>query len=72
MVNIGNRIKFIREQQGITQEGLAERIGLDRSQISKIETNISCGSITTLTKIANALDLNISDLLQDEEQTCNK
>ena len=67
MKNIGNRIKFIREQRGITQEGLADKIGIERSQISKIENNISRGSLPTLSKIANALELKIGDLLEEVE-----
>jgi transcriptional regulator with XRE-family HTH domain len=57
MRNIGERIKFIREQKHITQECLAEKADVDRSLISKIETNVSSGSINTLSKIAVALDV---------------
>lgn len=66
MRNIGERIKFTRKKQKLTQNDLALKIKVDRSLISKIEKNGS-NSLGTIEKIAIALGVSISDLLDDIE-----
>ena len=40
-MNIGNKIKELRKQRGITQEKLAESIGVSFQAVSKWENKIS-------------------------------
>jgi transcriptional regulator with XRE-family HTH domain len=67
MRNIGERIKFYRNNLGLSQEKLASLVGIDRSHIAKIETGESKGSITVLCKLAAALGISVAELLNDEQ-----
>lgn len=62
---IGKRIKIARIQGELTQEKLAETVGISSSHLSNIETGNARVSLPTLVHIANALEVSISDLLCD-------
>ncbi len=57
---IGSKIKEIRKKQGLTQGQLAQKINVDPKYISRLETGSSTPSISTVTKIADALNAEIS------------
>lgn len=63
-----NRIKFIRNKKGMTQEELANEVGVDRSLISKLETGESEGSLSTLRKIAEVLEVALAELLGETDE----
>ncbi len=53
---LGDKIRALREQAGLTQSQLARRIGTQPSQISRIEdADYEGHSIATLRRIAHAL-----------------
>lgn len=52
---IGDQIKKYRESKGISQNCLAETIGVSRPTLSKIETNKRAIDIETLMLVANTL-----------------
>lgn len=62
--NVGARVRFGREKRGWTQEGLAERAELDRSYIAGIEAGLRNPSIKAIAKVARALGLTLSQLLE--------
>lgn len=62
---IGKRIKATREQRGLTQEALAEKIGMSVTHISNLENAHSKASLTTFLNIANALDVSLDVLACD-------
>ncbi len=57
---IGGRIRVLRQGKGLTIKQLANRTGLSVSLISKIELGDTSASISTLRKIASALNVRIS------------
>lgn len=61
-VNFGNKIREIRKQKGISQEGLAAIADLDRTYIGGIERGIRNPSLKNIGKIAKALKVNPKDL----------
>lgn len=65
MVKIGARIRTIRMQQGRTLTDLAASCELSKSMISKIETGKVVPALATLSKIANALGVRLSVLMED-------
>jgi repressor LexA len=65
MDSIGERIKYYRKERGLTQNELAEKTNLSRSHIASIERNIYTPSISTLTEIANALNIESSILISE-------
>jgi transcriptional regulator with XRE-family HTH domain len=66
-LQIGNRIKAIRKERGITQTGLALKAGISRTYLADIEGNRYAPSLKILGVIAEALNLKVSDLIENEE-----
>ncbi len=59
---IGQKIKKARKNSGITQEQLAEKVGMHYTSISRIETGDANPPVQTINKIAKALKIPLSDL----------
>ncbi|GAA4237593.1 hypothetical protein GCM10022291_24780 [Postechiella marina] len=66
--NLGAKIKEVRESKSLTQVDLASRIEgrFDTSNVSRIESGRINTTVFTLFRIAKALDIDISDLLDIE------
>jgi transcriptional regulator with XRE-family HTH domain len=61
---IGDRIRAARTERKLSQEALAEAIGLDRKTINRIEQGAYATSIDHLLLIAHALDTPLADLVR--------
>ena len=57
---IGGQIKEIRKQNGLTIQDLAESTGISKGMLSKIENGRTIPSITTLSAITRALQVDLS------------
>jgi len=66
--SFGLAVRQLREQQGWSQEQLAERSDLNRSYVGEIERGRVIPSIVTAQKLAHALQLNAAGLLARCEQ----
>lgn len=64
---VGIRIKDLRTKSGLSQEKLAFACELDRTYIGSVERGERNISVINLNKIANALDVPPSELLNFEE-----
>lgn len=62
--HLGNVIKDIRQQHGLTIAEVAERANISRGMLSKIENNLVSTSLDTLEQLANSLGVTISRLFQ--------
>lgn len=62
LVAFGKNLKKIRLEKGLTQEKLAFSIGVEISQISRIERGILNTTISTAEAIAKALDIPMKEL----------
>ncbi|MBU3126781.1 helix-turn-helix domain-containing protein [Clostridium tagluense] len=62
---IGDNIRKALEKKGITSNVLAERIGVSATYISYLLNNKRTASLETLQKIAEALNVSLSDLTVD-------
>ncbi|MCI1693400.1 helix-turn-helix domain-containing protein [Aneurinibacillus aneurinilyticus] len=62
---LGSRIRKKRLQLKLTQEKLAEIIGISNSYMGQIERGERILSLETLIKLANALGVTVDFLLQD-------
>ena len=65
-VSIGLRIRHVRTRKKLTQEKLAEVLGISRTHLSLIETGEKGVSLERLIDIANALETPISEFLADQ------
>lgn len=61
---IGENIAELRKQKNMTQEDLCGIAEIDRSYLSEIENGKENVSIKTLVKIADALECELSDLIE--------
>lgn len=59
---LGKRIQKARKQIGITQEKLAEKVGVSTTYIGFIEQGRYAPSIEVLNKIANVLGVKVKDI----------
>ena len=62
---IGNSIRTLRKESSLTLKQVARRTGLSVSLLSQIERAESSASLSSLFKIATALNVRIGDLLDD-------
>ena len=67
-MDLGKKIKRMRNQLGLTQEELADRCELTKGYISQLENDLNSPSIATLTDILSALGSNLSEFFQDETE----
>ncbi len=65
---IGNKIKSIRESKQLTIENVAERSGLKKEQIERIEGDIEFPSLAPLIKIARVLGVRLGTFLDDQTE----
>ena len=69
-VEIGRKIKNLRNRNGLTQQDLADRTELTKGFISQLERGLTAPSVSTLADIVECLGTNLSDFFheQSEEQ----
>lgn len=60
---IGNRISKYRKQKGLTQEALANLMGVSSQAVSKWETDASCPDISVLPQLCRLLGITTDELL---------
>lgn len=59
---IGNRIRELRKETGLSQEKFAAKIGMDRTYFASVELGKRNISIVNLEKIAEGLKISLSEL----------
>lgn len=62
-MELSERIIRIREENGLTQEQMAERLFVTRQAISKYERGLSCPSLDVLRLLCKEFNVNMDDLL---------
>lgn len=67
--DIGQRIKRLRMEKGLTQERLSEAIGVGPSHMSHIESGSTVPSLEVFIAILNVLDCSADELLCRETKT---
>lgn len=66
-MNIGLNIKAMREEIGMNQVELAEKVGVSQSMICQIERGTKACTMQLGAEIANALGCEIGDLLSNHQ-----
>lgn len=64
-VDLGQRIRELRMQTGLSQEKFALKIGMDRTYFASIEAGKRNVSIVNIQKIADGLGATLSELFED-------
>ena len=60
---LGKRIATLRKEKGLTQEQLAEKVGVSAQAVSKWENDVSCPDITLLPLLADLFGVSVDELL---------
>ena len=66
---VGRRIRELRLQQKLSQEKLALKAGIDRTYLAGVESGKRNATITSIEKIATALEIDLKDFF-DFSETC--
>ena len=68
-MTIGKRIAALRKEKGLTQEELAQHMGVSGQAVSKWENDQTCPDISALPKLARLLGVTVHELLEGKEET---
>jgi|SRR5699024_1024761 len=71
-MDLGTRLKNIRKRKKMSQQDLANQVGLDRLTITKIETNRIKPSINTLERICSVLNVSLAQFFSGTEEGLSK
>ena len=66
-MDLGNKIKELRNKKGLTQEELADRCELSKGFISQLENDLTSPSIATLMDILQCLGTSLKDFFNDPQ-----
>lgn len=67
MISFGEQIKQLREEKGMTQQSLADKLYVTRQAVSRWECGARYPDLLTAKKIAQVLDVSVDELLSGEE-----
>ncbi|MEV6580302.1 helix-turn-helix transcriptional regulator [Streptomyces sp. NPDC051582] len=62
-ITLGDRVRVARLHENLTQERLAERAGIDRSTLQRIERGTTDAKFSSLLRIAAVLRISVKSLL---------
>jgi transcriptional regulator with XRE-family HTH domain len=65
VVYVGERLKALRIRRALTQEELAQRAGLSKNAVNRLEVDKAEPRMSTLRKLARALGVDPSELVGD-------
>ena len=61
-INVGKHIQKLRELKGISQQDLAAKCNFEKSNMSRLESGRVNPTLSTLGKVADALDVTLAEL----------
>lgn len=65
---LGAAVEELRREAGLTQEGLAERIGTEFNRIGELERGATDARFSTLLRVAQGLDIELSEIVGRSER----
>jgi transcriptional regulator with XRE-family HTH domain len=65
VVYVGDRLKALRIRRALTQEELAQKAGLSKNAVNRLEVDKAEPRMSTLRKLAQALGVDPSELIGD-------
>lgn len=61
---LGQKLRRLREEKGVSQEELSKEAGLDRTYVGKIERGKKSPSLNTVEKLGDALGVEVWELFK--------
>lgn len=59
---LGQAVEELRREAGLTQEGLAERVGTEFNRIGELERGATDSRFSTLLRVARGLDVQLDEI----------
>ena len=66
-MNLGESIKKIRREKGLSQGEMQKRTGILRSYLSRVENGHTVPSFATLQRLASAMEINLGDFFPGDD-----
>ena len=66
LVHVGKNLRRLRVREAMTQAELAQKAGVTAATVARAERNEREPNMSTLRKLANALGVHPSELIEDE------
>ena len=67
-MDVGSRLRSLREQKNLSQGDVEKRTGLLRCYISRVENGHTVPAVETLEKMARAMEMPLYQLMYDGQQ----
>ncbi|HTX01675.1 MAG TPA: helix-turn-helix transcriptional regulator [Acidimicrobiales bacterium] len=67
-MDFAHRLAAARKERGLTQQGLADRVGIHVTQIRRYEAGSNSPTLDVLAKLATSLNVTIDSLVFDEHE----
>lgn len=67
-IDVGQRLKHLREERGVSMRSLARTSGLSANALSMIERGLTSPSVSTLNKLAGALEVPVTAFFRTEPE----
>ena len=67
-MTLGEKIKRLRKETGISQEELADKVGVSRQTITKWESNLGLPDIENLKSLAVLFNISTDELLDHKKE----
>ncbi|MBQ7377741.1 MAG: helix-turn-helix transcriptional regulator [Clostridia bacterium] len=68
ILNIADRIKYLRDKVGMTQTDLAQRLGISRSAVNSWEMSLSSPSLQNIVEMTKIFHVNADYLLASSDR----
>ena len=65
-MNLADNLKKIRKDNNLSQEQLAEKLGVSRQSVSKWESGLSYPEMDKVLQICQLFNLNINELINED------
>ena len=69
IINIADKIKYLREKNGMTQTYLAKRLGISRSAVNAWEMSLSLPTLANIVEMREIFHVSADYLLSESEKT---
>lgn len=66
--NLGANLRSAREELGLSQEQVAEKVGITQPAYSFIESGFKTPSVATLVRLSNLLNVSMDELTKSESK----
>ena len=71
-MNLGDNLKKLRKEYNLSQEQLADKLGVSRQSVSKWESNLAYPEMDKVLQICKMFNLNIDELLNQDIKNVNE